>query len=203
PLHPGRPGRTGHVGDLDRTSHGRGHGHLRSGGGAQLRRQDRGGTAPGHHGQRGRHPRVSGRSRSVRAAALPAPAAAPDAGFAQDTIVGLVVGNAHRFPRRVALREKEYGIWQEYPWAVVGDQVTALAAGLAELGFGPGDALLILGDNRSRLYFGMLAAQLLRGIPCPVYADAIQREIAHVIRTVRPRFALAEDQEQVDKLLEL
>ncbi|HLT58663.1 MAG: AMP-binding protein [Limnochordales bacterium] len=139
----------------------------------------------------------------MRAAALPAPAAAPDAGFAQDTIVGLVVGNAHRFPRRVALREKEYGIWQEYPWAVVGDQVTALAAGLAELGFGPGDALLILGDNRSRLYFGMLAAQLLRGIPCPVYADAIQREIAHVIRTVRPRFALAEDQEQVDKLLEL
>src|SRR5690606_15660791 len=140
----------------------------------------------------------------VNAKALEAPAAAPsNVPFPEGTIVGLLAHNARRYPRRIALREKDYGIWQEYAWADVAEQVIQLAAGLAELGFGPGDALLVVGDNRPRMYFGILAAQLLQGIPCPIYADAIQREVLHVMSSVQPRFALAEDQEQVDKLLDL
>lgn len=123
--------------------------------------------------------------------------------FAADTLVGLLAYNARRYGRRVALREKDYGIWQEYTWAEVAERVGELACGLASLGFRPGDALLVMGDNRPELYFGIVAAQLLRGMPCPVYADAIPSEIAYVADNVRARFALAEDQEQVDKFLDL
>ena len=130
-----------------------------------------------------------------------APAGAP--GFAAPTLVGLVLHNARHYGGRVALREKDYGIWQEYSWADYARHVTEMALGLAALGFGPGDALLIMGDNRPRLYFGILAAQLLRGVPCPMYPDAIPAELAYIARRVSARFALAEDQEQVDKFLSL
>ncbi len=124
-------------------------------------------------------------------------------GFAAPTLVGLVLHNAEHYGNRVALREKDYGIWQEYSWADCARHVAEMALGLAASGFQPGDALLILGDNRPRLYFGILAAQLLRGIPCPMYPDAIPAELAYVARRVNARFALAEDQEQVDKFLSL
>lgn len=101
------------------------------------------------------------------------------------------------------MREKDFGLWQEYTWSQYAQHVVRLAAGLASLGFQPGDPLLIMGDNRPYIYFGTLAAQLLRGMPCPVYADAIPREIAYVASSVHARFALAEDQEQVDKFLDL
>jgi len=128
---------------------------------------------------------------------------APAPGFEAPTLVGLVLHNARHHRDRVALREKDYGIWQEYSWGDYARHVVEMAMGLAALGFRPGDALLILGDNRPRLYFGLLAAQLLRGVPCPMYPDAIPAELAYVARQVHARFALAEDQEQVDKFLSL
>ncbi|HEY8417570.1 MAG TPA: AMP-binding protein [Limnochordales bacterium] len=124
-------------------------------------------------------------------------------GFGAPTLVGLVLYNAQHYGNRIALREKDYGIWQEYTWADYARHVVEMAMGLASLGFRPGDALLIMGDNRPRLYFGILAAQLLRGVPCPMYPDAIPSELAYIARRVNARFALAEDQEQVDKFLSL
>jgi long-chain acyl-CoA synthetase len=122
---------------------------------------------------------------------------------ASATLIELLSRNALQMPRVVALREKDLGIWQEYTWRQYLDEVLALAAGLDALGFVEGDALVVLGDNRPRLYFGMLAASALRGVPVPVFPDAIADEVRHIVGSCQARFALAEDQEQVDKLLDL
>jgi len=137
--------------------------------------------------------RESGSAQPVEAAAPPASA----------TLIELLSRNALQLPGVVALREKDFGIWQEYTWRQYFDEVLALAAGLDALGFAEGDALIVLGDNRPRLYFGMLAASVLRGVPVPVFPDAIADEVRHIVGSCRARFALAEDQEQVDKLLDL
>ncbi|HSN34115.1 MAG TPA: AMP-binding protein, partial [Ideonella sp.] len=83
------------------------------------------------------------------------------------------------------------------------DTVIACAAGLEALGFARGDALLVAGDNRPHLYAGQLAAGVLAGHAMPVYPDAVPDEVRHVIESTQVRFVLAEDQEQVDKLLDL
>ena len=137
--------------------------------------------------------RESGSAQAGEAAALPASA----------TLIELLSRNALQMPGVVALREKDFGIWQEYTWRQYFDEVLALAAGLDALGFAEGDALIVLGDNRPRLYFGMLAASALRGVSVPVFPDAIADEVRHIVGSCRARFALAEDQEQVDKLLDL
>ena len=82
-------------------------------------------------------------------------------------------------------------------------QVRLLAAGLADLGFRRGDRLIVVGDNRPRLYWSMCAAQSLGGVPVPVYQDSVADELAYVVEHAGARFALAENQEQVDKLLEI
>jgi long-chain acyl-CoA synthetase len=102
-----------------------------------------------------------------------------------------------------AYREKEYGIWQTYDWARVAREVGLLAAGLGELGFRRGDRLIVVGDNRPKLYWSMCAAQSLGGVPVPVYQDSVADELAYVVEHAGARFALAENQEQVDKLLEI
>ncbi len=121
----------------------------------------------------------------------------------QTTLPRLLAINARGRFSRIALREKALGIWQEFTWAQVLDEVLEVAAGLEQLGFRAGDAMLVLGDNRARLYLGMLAAGALRGYAMPVYPDANPDEVQHFASEVNARFALAEDQEQVDKLLEL
>lgn len=125
------------------------------------------------------------------------------AGLESETIVTLLARNAAERPRKTALREKDLGIWQEWSWRAYLDEVLAVAAGLEALGFTPGDSLLVLGDNRPQLYFGMVAATALRGRPTPVFPDAIPAEIVHVAGGIKARFALVEDQEQVDKVLAL
>lgn len=119
------------------------------------------------------------------------------------SIIALLARNAQDFPERVAMREKDLGIWQEYSWADYYQEVLAFAAGLEGLGFKRGDALLILGDNRPQLYFGMLGVAMLGGFPTPVFPDSTPREILHLARDSGATYALAEDQEQVDKLLDL
>ncbi|BAS27216.1 AMP-dependent synthetase/ligase [Limnochorda pilosa] len=139
------------------------------------------------------------------AASTVAPAAAPLAGapFGASTLPAVLDRNAREHPDRVAYREKDLGIWIEYPWQAALEEVTLAAAGFLELGLRPGEGLLIIGDNRPQLYFGMLAATLIRAIPVPVYPDAVPDEVIHIATQGDARFALAEDQEQVDKLLEL
>jgi len=114
-------------------------------------------------------------------------------------LAGLAKTRAHA----PAYREKEYGIWQTYDWAHVSDQVNRLAAGLADLGFGRGDRLIVIGDNRPRLYWAMAAAQSLGGVPVPVYQDSVTEELAYVVDHAGARYAVAENQEQIDKLLEI
>ena len=121
----------------------------------------------------------------------------------ETTLVRLLAANAREFPKRAALREKDLGVWQETSWAQALDTVLCCAAGLESLGFGPEDAMLVLGDNRPRLYLGMLAAGALGGYAMPVFPDATPDEIRHFSQEARVRFALAEDQEQVDKVLDL
>jgi long-chain acyl-CoA synthetase len=101
------------------------------------------------------------------------------------------------------MREKDLGIWQTWTWSQVAEEVRALACGLHSMGFKRGDHLAIVGDNRPRLYWAMHAAQALGGIPVPLYQDAVAAEIAFVLEDAEARFAVAEDQEQVDKLIEL
>jgi long-chain acyl-CoA synthetase len=119
------------------------------------------------------------------------------------TLTRLLALNARSHGRQVAMREKALGIWQEFTWQQVLDEVLAIAAGLEQLGFAAGDSMLVLGDNRVRLYLGMLAAGALGGYAMPVYPDATPEEVLHFASEAMARFALAEDQEQVDKLLEL
>ena len=121
----------------------------------------------------------------------------------RDTFPKLVRRNAERFGHRVAIREKDYGIWQAYTWRDYVDQARLIALGLASLGFARGDKIAIIGDNRPQLYWTVMAAQALGGVPVPIYQDSIEREVQYVIDHAEARFALVEDQEQVDKLLHI
>ncbi len=121
----------------------------------------------------------------------------------QDTFPKLLLRNAKARGDQPAMREKDLGIWQSWTWSEVEREVRALACGLAALGFRRGDKIAIIGDNRPRLYWSMVAAQALGGIPVPMYQDAVAEEMAYVLDHAEARFAMAEDQEQVDKLLEI
>jgi long-chain acyl-CoA synthetase len=120
-----------------------------------------------------------------------------------DTFPKLLMENAARIGDRPASREKDLGIWQTWTWSQVADEVRALACGLVAIGFQRGDKLIIVGDNRPRLYWAMTAAQAVGGVPVPVYQDSVAREMTFVVDHAEASFALAEDQEQVDKLLEI
>jgi long-chain acyl-CoA synthetase len=120
-----------------------------------------------------------------------------------DTIGALLARNAARHGSEIALREKERGIWKETTWAEYVEEVLEAAAGLEKLGVAPGKAVLILGDNRARLYAGMLAVALLGGYAMPAYPGATIEELQHFLGEVDIVAAIAEDQEQVDKILEL
>ncbi|MFA5520990.1 MAG: AMP-binding protein [Castellaniella sp.] len=119
----------------------------------------------------------------------------------EDHLLTLLAENAQRFPERIAMRERDRGVWQEYSWQRYLDDVLAFAAGLERHGVGPEDVVLIIGDNRPALYFSMLGAIALRAIPSPAYPDTTPEELAGQITRENIRFAVAEDQEQVDKLL--
>src|SRR6266516_3959879 len=119
------------------------------------------------------------------------------------TLPRLLLRNAREFPRRSAMREKDRGIWQAWTWAEYERHVRDLALGLAALGFKRGDKLSVIGDNRPRLYAAQLAAQCLGGVSVPVYQDSIAKELAFVWNHAEVSVIVAEDQEQVDKVLAL
>ncbi len=121
---------------------------------------------------------------------------------ALDTFPRLLLHHAKVRGDHPATREKDLGIWQTSTWSQVADEVRALACGLAAQGFERGMHLAIIGDNRPRLYWSMLAADALGGIPVPMYQDAPAAEFVYVLNDAGIVFAIAEDQEQVDKLVE-
>ena len=120
-----------------------------------------------------------------------------------DTFPKILIENARVRGDREANREKEYGIWQSWTWSQVADEVRALACGLAALGLKRGEKIAIIGDNRPRLYWTVTAAQVLGAVPVPVYQDSVTDEMDFVIDHSEVRFAMAENQEQVDKMLEI
>ena len=120
-----------------------------------------------------------------------------------DTFPRLLLEHAAVRGRRVAIREKDLGIWQSWTWQQVADEVRWLACGLAERGFRRGMNLAIIGDNRPRLYWAVAAAQSLGGVPVPIYQDSVSQEMLYVLENAEIEYAIVEDQEQVDKLLEL
>ena len=123
--------------------------------------------------------------------------------MAEMTLPQYLIRNVRQFPDRPALREKEKGIWQQWTWAEYLDHVRAIALGLVSLGFERGDKLALLSDNRPELYAAMLAAQAAGGVPVPLYQGSIARELQYVVDHADARFIYAEDQEQVDKVLDL
>jgi long-chain acyl-CoA synthetase len=120
-----------------------------------------------------------------------------------DTFPRLLLHHATTRPDAPAIREKDLGIWQAWTWRQVADEVRALACGLAAQGFKRGMTLAVIGENRPRLYWAMAATQSLGGIPVPIYQDAVAQEMVYVFHNADIEFAIVEDQEQVDKLLEI
>jgi long-chain acyl-CoA synthetase len=121
----------------------------------------------------------------------------------QTTFPRLLLDHASARPTAPALREKEFGIWQTLSWSALAELVPALACGLAAAGLGRGQHLVVIGENRPRLYASMLAAQSIGAIPVPLYQDAAAAEFVFPIANADVAFAVVEDQEQVDKLLEV
>jgi long-chain acyl-CoA synthetase len=119
------------------------------------------------------------------------------------TFPQLLLQHAAQRPEAPAMREKEYGIWQTLSWSALAALVAELAAGLHQAGLRPGDHMVVVGANRPRLYATMLAVQSLGAVPIPLYQDAAALECVFPINNAEVTFAFAEDQEQVDKLLEI
>lgn len=121
----------------------------------------------------------------------------------ETTFPRLLLQHAAERPRDPAIREKEYGIWQTHSWSDLAALVEQLACGLHQAGLAAGDHMVVIGANRPRLYATMLAVQSLGAVPIPLYQDAVGGECVFPINNAEVRFAFAEDQEQVDKLLEI
>ena len=120
-----------------------------------------------------------------------------------DTFPKLLVRNAHEFGAKPALREKEFGIWQALSWQQYHDKVRDFSLGLVSLGFAPGDKVAIIGNNRPEWVCAELAAQAAGGASVGIYQDSNLTEVAYVIDHCDAKFVFAEDQEQVDKILDM
>ena len=120
-----------------------------------------------------------------------------------DTVPKLLARNASFYGERPAYREKEFGIWQSWTWAEAAEEINALALGLLHLDLNEGDHLAIIGRNRPYFYWAMLATQSTGAVPVPIYQDSVAEEMAYVLDHCSARFVIVEDQEQVDKILEV
>ena len=126
----------------------------------------------------------------------------PESG-AVDTFPKLLLHHASGRGAHPAIREKDLGIWQTYTWGEMRAEIEALACGLAAAGVKRGEHVAVIGANRPRLYWTITAAQALGAIPVPFYEDAVAQEMVYVFQNAEIEFAIVEDQEQADKLLEI
>jgi long-chain acyl-CoA synthetase len=127
----------------------------------------------------------------------------PLAGPQLNTLPKLLLRNASHYADRPAMRHKNFGIWHTWTWGQFCDEVRAFAIGLSKIGLQRGDAVAIVGDNRPRLYATFAAAQSIGGIAVPLYQDSVADEMAYVIDHAELKFAVVQNQEQVDKLISL
>jgi len=119
------------------------------------------------------------------------------------SVPALLHRNATEFANKSAYREKEFGIWQTWSWSEAEKEVEALALGMINLGVNEGDFIAVIGRNRPYFYWTMIAAQSVGAIPVPLYNDSAAEEMAYVLDHCGARFAVVEDQEQVDKVIEI
>jgi len=119
------------------------------------------------------------------------------------SLPALLKRNACEFGDRPAYREKEFGIWQSWTWAEAEKEIEALALGLINMGVAEGDFIAIIGRNRPYFYWSMIAAQIVGAVPVPLYQDAVAEEMAYVLGHCGARFVIVQDQEQVDKVIEI
>lgn len=120
-----------------------------------------------------------------------------------DSIPKLLARNVKEFGTKPAYREKEFGIWQSWTWAQAAIEIEQLALGFLTLGVNAGDHIAIVGRNRPYFYWAMVAAQSVGAVPVPLYKDAVAEEMAYVLDHCGARFVIAEDQEQVDKIIDI
>ncbi|SCA55573.1 Long-chain-fatty-acid-CoA ligase [Candidatus Terasakiella magnetica] len=120
-----------------------------------------------------------------------------------DTFPKILRHNAQNWPNEVAMREKEFGIWNEFTWADYHEEVKLLSVGMHELGCGKGDTVGLLGKNRPEWVWGEVAAQAIGSMSMGIYEDSLGPEAAYLINYAETKIVIAEDEEQVDKLLEL
>jgi len=120
-----------------------------------------------------------------------------------DTLPKLLAYNAKTFPDQIAQREKEFGIWISYSWADCERRIARMATAFASLGLGEGDVVALIGDNRPEWVWGEVSAHACRAMSLGIYRDALEEEIRYLIAYAEPKIIIAEDEEQVDKLLEL
>jgi long-chain acyl-CoA synthetase len=131
----------------------------------------------------------------------PAPDYADVVGF--DTFPKLLAHNAQTFPDQVAMREKEFGIWNAFTWADYQERVRKMALGMRELGLARGDVVALIGNNRPEWIWGEIAAHAVGAMSLGIYQDSIGEEVSYLLRYAGAKIIIAEDEEQVDKLLEL
>ncbi len=122
---------------------------------------------------------------------------------ALDTFPKYLLSNARRLAGRTSMRHKDYGIWQSWTWAQQLEEIRAFSIALSQIGVAAGDTVAIVGANRPRLYWSFCAIQALGAVPVPTYADSVAEEMAYILDHAEVKFAVVEDQEQVDKLLSI
>ena len=106
-------------------------------------------------------------------------------------------------PNDIALRDKDLGIWNETSWKDYNQQVSELAIGLNSIGFRKGDVMALIGDNKPSWVFFEIAAQANGGMSLGVYRDTLDEEVSYLVKGANVNFAFAEDQEQVDKFINI
>jgi len=120
-----------------------------------------------------------------------------------DTFPKLLLENARTLGDRPASREKDLGIWLSWTWSEMADEIRALACGLKALDVERDDKVCVCGDNRPHLYWAFTAIQAVGAVPVPVYQDSVAEEMQYIYEHAEAKFSVVEDQEQVDKLLEI
>jgi len=120
-----------------------------------------------------------------------------------DTFPKYLLRNASAFASRPAMRHKDFGIWQSWTWAEMHDEIRAYALGLQALGVSPGDKVALIGGNRPKMYWTFSAVQSLGAVPVPVYAESVAEEMQFVLEHADVKYAVCQDQEQVDKVLSM
>lgn len=120
-----------------------------------------------------------------------------------DTLPKILHYNARTYPDQTAQREKEFGIWNGFTWAQIEHHVSRMSLGLRELGVVENDVIMLIGDNRPEWVWGEISAHACRAKSMGVYRDALEQEIMYLVDYAKPKIVIAEDEEQVDKFLNL